>query len=767
MTKVHARFGKCAIAGGLTGAALLADAALGSAYAQIDEIIVTAQKREQNLQDVPGAVTAISNEALTLSGVQNIEDLQTLTPSLTITSVNTFGNSTQIQMRGVGTSTTNVGLEAAVGFFLDGVYRSRSGTAVGDLIDVERIEVLRGPQGTLFGKNTSAGAISVITQGPTFDYEAKGEVSLGNLNSQRARVYLNAPLVDDRLAVRLSGGYHRRDGYVEDIVNGADYNDLDRWNTRAQILWTPTDDIDVRVIGDWSEASETTVVSVRSVNGPLDTPVFGPLAAAAGGVIISPARPYDMVTSLNDPAQGDFQDRGVSAEINWDLDFATLTSITAYRNYESSAFKDVDAAAVDFFRTDFTFDQEIFTEELRLAGRADNVPLVDSVDWLAGFYYANENIGSIANFPTQSQIPGFLSFFATSQGFPLPPSAFASGEDTGGAQTRGQNGKSYAVFGHATIDINDFVSVIGGARFNREKKIASTIDNTIAGPGNNLLGLFGNFRTITDERYTDEEWTGDVALQLNWTDDIMTYAKFAHGYKAGGNNIDGGGAGTFLMPVDPGFESETSNNYEVGLRSQFWDGRTTLNVTGFHTDFTDFQIQSFDGINFLLSNVSGATSKGVEIETVVSPIDNLTFSGGLTFVEAEFDDGVTSGFAVLGDAQLPLSPKWLGSLMGTYRHPIANADLTFVAHGEISFRSRANLDSTTLSPFAEQNGYSLFNGRMALETDDQDWSVALWCRNCGDKQYASFSFASSFQAGSWQKILGTPRTWGVSLSGRF
>ena len=744
-------------------AGLVSAAGQNAAYGQLDEIIVTAQKREQNLQDIPGAVTAVSAEAIRMAGLLTIEDLQTLAPSVSVSSVNLFGQSTIINMRGVGTSSTNVGLEAAVGFFLDGVYRSRSGLGVGDLVDIDRIEVLRGPQGTLFGKNTSAGAIHVITQQPSYEFEGMGEATFGNLDAKRVRAFVNAPIMDNELAFRVSGGYSRRDGWITDVTSGADYNDLDRWNVRAKMLWEPTSSIDVLVIGDWSEADESTQVALRTANGPVTSALFGPLSLATGGILIDPPNPGSLETSLNDGARGEFTDRGISAEINWDFGPATFTSISAYRNYESFALKDGDNTAVDLFLTEFTFDQEMFTQEARVAGIWEDPPLIHSIDWLAGFYFSKETVGSMANFPAQTQTQTVLSFFASLFSLTLPPAAFAGPPD--GFQTRSSDGTSYSGFAHATINLTDRLALTGGARFNRERKIANTVDNTVAGIGNNLIGFQGNFVEIDDERFTDEEWTGEVAVHYDWTDDIMTYVKFAHGFKAGGVNIDGGGAGTSLVPADPIYDSETSNNYEIGVRSQFWNGNATLNVTGFLTQFNDFQLQSFDGVSFILNNVSGVRTRGVEVDAVVSPLEGLLLAGGLAFVDADFDDGVTNGFAVLGDSQLPSSPKWAGNLSGTYRYPLPDTGVTVVGHGEISFRSRTNLDSTALLPTAVQNGYSLVNGRLAVQSNDEAWEVALWCRNCGDKQYSIFAF-EGFLAGTFE-VIGTPRTWGATLTGRF
>ena len=376
--------------------------AVGSVQAQLDEIIVTAQKREQNLQDVPIAVTAFSGEALALSGVQNIEDLATLSPSVQINSAAATGNNTTIRIRGIGTTGVNFGLEGAVGFFMDGVYRSRSGTAIGDLIDIERIEVLRGPQGTLFGKNTSAGAIVVHTKRPTDEFEAFGDVSFGNFNSQRVRGVVNLPLIDGVLTSRWSAGYNRADGQFENILDGRDHADRDRFNVRGQLLWTPTEEIALRVNAEHFEAEEDFGRNTRFANGPTAAaiPLFtgaefdglSGLASSASG--IPTETPHEGKITLNDPIVGSQLDQVISGELTWDFGFANLTSITAYRFSDTNTLSDVDFTRMDVITQDTAGEQELFTQEARLNGAWEDAWLVNNVDWQIGGFFARENLGS-------------------------------------------------------------------------------------------------------------------------------------------------------------------------------------------------------------------------------------------------------------------------------------------------------------------------------------------------------------------------------------
>ncbi len=732
----------------------------------IEEILVTAQKREQSVQDIPVAVSAISKEALEQSGAQTIEDVQSLAPSLTVTSVNIPGSSTQIQIRGVGTSTTNVGLEAAVGFFLDGVYRSRSGMAVGDLLDVSRVEVLRGPQSSIFGKNTSAGAISVVTEKPTYEVSGAFQVDGGDYDARRLQAVYNTPLVQDTLALRLSGSVNRRDGYVDDVVNGRDYNDTDRWSMRGQLLWEPADNLSMRLIADWSEADETSVVPVRAVNGPLDATVFQLLAGDNGGVINVPADISRRETSLNDPTDTTVEDRGVSLEVNYAAPFGEVTSITALRSYDAVSFKDVDFSALDFFVADFDFRQDFFSTELRANNVVNDAGPFASVDWLVGAFYSEEEISSRARFPTQGQLPLQLSALANGLDIPLTPADFASGADTGPDVRRGIDGTTFALFGQATFDLSDRYGFTVGLRYSDEEKENFTIDQTVAGPGNVLLGLFAPAPDFGSLDFDEDKITGDASFHVHWSEQLMTYIKYATGYKAGGVNVDGGGAGTFAAPRDPSFDSETSESFELGLRSEWAGGKAIVNATAFHTAFDDFQVQSFDGINFLLRNVSGVTSEGVEVEATLRPLPAWTISGGVTYADARFDSGVNTGFAPVGGERLPLSSEWTGSIASTYEAPLT-PNLTGWLHLEAYSRSSSNLDSGTLDPVALQPGYTLYNARIGLAPVDDRWRLSLWCRNCTDKSYAVFTFAAGFQPGSFVSVIGPPRTWGLTLGMNF
>ena len=396
--------------GGVSGVALLAAGAVGPAVA-IDEITVKAQKRDQSLQEVPIAVSAYTPEQLDKSGVSDIRSLMSVSPSLSVQSSNSESGGSTFRLRGVGTTGNNAGLEGAVGVFLDGVYLSRPGIAFQDFLDIEQIEVLRGPQGTLFGRNTSAGAISIRTKKPNMDaFEASAAVNYGSFNLLSAAGSANLP-VSDQLAFRLSATTNQRDGYRESIASGLESNDRERYALRGQALFAPSESFDVRFIVDYMDASgelccDAMIARERGdhqfggVDAQLST-LVGPLVdfGGLGGFVGGFGVPGDGVTVVGNDAldnrdtnsnrifENPQEQFGFSAEANWEVNGISVTYLGSYRDYESSQNGEVDFTSLDILRIDnSTGNIETMSHELRFQGNAGRL------DWLIGAYYSDETI---------------------------------------------------------------------------------------------------------------------------------------------------------------------------------------------------------------------------------------------------------------------------------------------------------------------------------------------------------------------------------------
>ena len=387
-------FSKAAALG--TTAILTGLIATSGALAQMDVITVTAQKREQTLQDTPVSVAVVTAEAIQQSSIRDAADLQTLVPSLRVAEFASSTN-TEFALRGLGTSSFNPGLEPSVGIFVDGVYRPRSGAAINDLVSIERVEVLRGPQSTLFGRNTPAGVVSFVTAEPSFDTEFEAAFTVGNYNSRIISASGTGALTDD-LAVRLDVTNNEADGYLQNF-DGREFNDRNRQVARGQLLWTPTDDVSVRIIADTSELNENCCAAPFAFYDPVD---LGALTFL--GATIVPADPHGGIIAANGQVNTALTNSGLSAEVNWDFDGFTLTSITAKRTYDEDQDIDADFSSLDLVqRRRIQQDYDSFTQEIRLTSTGGG-----DFDWMVGGFYYDNDLNFTNNTPLGSDIRPFF-----------------------------------------------------------------------------------------------------------------------------------------------------------------------------------------------------------------------------------------------------------------------------------------------------------------------------------------------------------------------
>ena len=385
----------------LTGVGLAA-ISVSAAFAQAsDEIVVTATKREQTLQEVPVAVSVVSADVIENAQIVDINDLQSSVSSLRVTQLQN-ASQTNFAIRGFGSGSNNPGIEPSVGVFIDGVYRSRAAAAILDLPDLERVEVLRGPQSTLFGKNVSIGAISITTKKPSYEWEGTAELTAGNLNARRFRGTLSGP-ISDTLAFRVSGSTNNRDGTYTNIVNGQDnLNERDRWAIRGQLLWEPTDTLSVRAIGDFNKIDETCCGTIQLANGPITVGVIG---GALGGVVAPAGDPGARLSSLGQEPPNELRGKGASLQADWDLGFAVLTAITSIREQRDFNDGDIDFTSAPLATQPQEVNYETFTQEIRLAGEFETDAGV--FNWIAGGFLFNEEV----NFFQQTTFgPQFRAF---------------------------------------------------------------------------------------------------------------------------------------------------------------------------------------------------------------------------------------------------------------------------------------------------------------------------------------------------------------------
>ena len=668
----------------------------------IDQIVVTAQKRTQNLQDVPIVVTTVSAQQLKDASVRDIKDLTILTPGLIVTSTSSEA-STTARIRGVGTVGDNAGLESSVGVVIDGVYRPRNSVGFGDLGELQRIEVLKGPQGTLFGKNTTAGVINIISKRPSFKFGADGELTLSNYNGIGGAASVTGAIVDDKLAGRLYVADRKRDGFYT-VKTGAgprtDGRDANQnfYSIRGQLLFTPSTVFDINLIGDYTKRQEMCCAAVQLLEAGTSQNAMHILDPINGGVATT-VDPYARVAYLNRKTTQNIEDAGLSAEANWRTDWfggATLTSITAARSWKRTGETDPDYSTVDIIGYDPAHQNtefRQFSQELRLGGKTSNL------DWLVGGFFANEDLtqNTALRYGTQFENYGSLLFsgyasqtlISTWEGR-APGTSYVAGQ--GQLDHYKQNEYNIAFFTNDTYHFTDAFEATLGLRYTSEhKKLDTLYNNTDGGLGcatfatnkgqpyapyaSLTCGTFQNylFNNLSDHQSkTESALTGTFKLDYHWSKALMTYVSFARGYKAGGFNLDrtacpysvadplmgaciasitasghsllpnpqaGVGNQNSLQPLyDTSFKPEFVDSYEAGFKSTLFDRTVLFNATGFYQKYKDFQLNAFNGLVFAVASIPEVISKGVDADFVWFPTKNLTFQGGVTVADTRYSN---------------------------------------------------------------------------------------------------------------------------------
>jgi len=805
----------------------------------LEEIIVTAEKRSENLQDVPISVVAINSQQVQDAGITNIRNLAILTPGLTVTSE---GNEaiTTARIRGIGTVGDNPGLESSVGVNIDGVYRPRNGVAFGDLGEIEQIEVLYGPQGELFGKNNDAGVINVTTKRPSNTFGATAEVTGGNFNDREVRASVTGPL-SDIMAGRLYMGFQQNDGFLQ-VDNGVgpstqnNTNDRHSYNARGQLLITPSDSVDFLIIADYAKRNESCCSAVVEYPGPFQglvnvfasTPALGGVPGGLGdspligqpGVVRLPS---SYVAYDNQVITQYVRDMGLSGELNWNLGFGKLTSITAWRDNTVAGGNDVDYTGIDLLSypddgnansTDF----KQFSEELRLAGKAG--PL----DWLVGGFFNNEILTTRTLADIGDQFETYISAVASASiGLPVNPllvsqltgnAPGATFAGTGYNDSYQQTARSFALFTNETYNITQGLDLTVGLRGTEEKKTATAsfsgigggpgcgalLNSSLVSPTSPLAGTnaqafllgYGCFSGLNplidagpgfDQSNTENNLSGTVKLSYRFNEEAMVYASAANGYKAGGYNLSRVTAAPSasdpigLTPdYDTHFPRETVDSGEVGIKTTLFNKTLRLNAAAFYQRYTDFQLNTFTGIQFVVTSLDRVVSKGVDVDFAwATPISGLTIAGGVTqdltnidnFGNAlpDFCGGPGNGCTARDNNRLSFAPLWSGALSASYLLPVSGT-LGIRTSVEEKYNSSYNTGSD-LDPRKIQEGFGLLNGRIGFGALDESWAVEAWGANLADKYYYAVAFDSPFQFNTITSYLGAPRTFGLTLRVKF
>lgn len=776
--------------------ALLASPAQAQDRSETDdsaEIIVTAQKREQNLQDVPVVVTVLSSTQLENAGVRDIKDLQAITPGLNVTS-STSQAQTSIRIRGVGTIGDNPGLESSVGTVIDGVYRARSSVAFGDLGELERVEILKGPQSTLFGKNMSAGVISVITAPPTYDFGGEVTATYGDHNELGFTASLNAPLVPDKLAVRFFGAKRQRDGFMVVRTGGGPRQEnrdanLNYYVVRGQLLFEPTPDLTIRVIGDHSRRNENCCLDTPTLTGATGALVDA-LAPDAGTV--RPADPFARVTYANRGTPTIISDSGVSidAEYSFGGSGFGLRSITAWRNWRGQNGTDLDFSTADIWYRDLDSNSNefnVFSQELRFSYTSDRL------NSIVGVFYNNEDLVSLNSIRFGTAYENYFGLLLSSGANPATVSVltglpvgtnFRAGE--GSLDRFDHQAEGIAVFTNNAITITDGLELTLGLRYTDEvKQVSSAYRNTIPAtacaaaltrpvPAAAVAAIcapqadsaFNNINT--QQRRREARWSGDVKLAYRFSPAVMAYASYANGFKSGGFNLDRAKLAPGVINTNTAFPAETVESFEVGAKFTLADRRLLFNVAGFHQTYRGFQLNTFTGVSWLVASIPEVTSKGVDVDLLWNtPIEGLSINAGATYADTRYGAFTPpAGISTrLPNNRLSYAPEW--NLTGgfDYRAPIGGG-LQLLASGSVKWTSEYNTGSN-LDPLKLQPAFALVNGRIGIGSDPAGWSLELWAQNLFDVNYYQVIVDQPLQSGTYGGYLAPPRTFGVTGRIRF
>ncbi|MBP8233357.1 MAG: TonB-dependent receptor [Rhizorhabdus sp.] len=737
----------------VTGAPVFAGQTEGAASvseaAEIGDIVVTARRREESLQKVPVSITAFTAADLQARQVDNVSQIAQSTPNLVFNSsapISGSNTAASIYIRGIGQTDFTLVTDPGVGLYLDGVYIARSVGGVLDLVDVQRVEVLRGPQGTLFGKNTIGGAINITSQPPKDQFGSSVELRTGSRNRIDGKAVVDLP-VNDTLALRVSAATLNQDGYVKN-VGGPKLGNTKALLGRIALRWTPTDALTVDLAADGTRRREQAQAQkLLDFNPNAGAPTFGPyngVIAPALGLPQFDGRftsggPYQTFQGRNPNAISDLDLWGVGGTIAYDMGGVTLKSITAFRKFDSQFGRDTDNSPFTIVETYDDISQQQFSQEVQLYGSL----IDDRLDWLVGGYYFTEKGDNLNNVYTSVILI-----------------------KSGGAVKN----DSLASFAHLTFKATDKLRLTAGARYTDETKRFTPDQQVIF--YDYTQSLFGGAGFTDGQRILPKVQSkrkfNDFSMLLGadyqWTDRLMTYVSFSQGFKSGGFNQR-----VFPPRAVPGsFEPETADVYEAGLKTSNAAGTVRFDLAGFYTRYRDIQVRVLDVIAPGTGNAAAGRVYGAEAELTLRPVKPLTlqFSAGYldtgyTKFAADFDpsQGIDKGDSFVN------SPKWSLAGSASYVVPLGEVgDLTL--RGDWSYRSKTYSDAANSENIA-QSGYHLFNATLLYDTSDKLWQVAAGIRNITDKRYLLTGNNEFGGFGYVEGVFARPREWSLSVRRSF
>jgi iron complex outermembrane receptor protein len=712
----------------------------------LEEVVVTARKREESLQDTPISVTAFTAQGLADRGMVSTKDLGTYTPNLISnngSAVSGNNSAGAFFIRGIGQIDFTLNTDPGVGLYLDEVYIARSIGAVMDLLDLQAVEVLRGPQGTLFGRNTIGGAISMRSKPPAQERGGTVEVEVGSDDLRHARFSADMPL-SATLLTRFSGSYTQRDGFVRRLADGIDLGDTDALAGRLAVRWLASDAVTADLAIDASRRREespptlATALDGTSAFGSFHNAVVaGPQCLPPPGSFTNPAcfnaqflTGDSYSTHATNRSQSDLDAWGASLTIAAQLsDALTFKSITAYRDTEALGFRDGDNSPHVIAQTQDTWVHDQLSQEFQLGGNAFG----EALDWIVGLYYFEEQ-GTNLNFVD------FAPIFIQS----------------GGAV----DNDSSALFGQATWHVSSAFDVTAGLRYTDETKRFDPDQFVIQDRNPNPAArLPTGFPLVPPNEVSTSitETTPYLNLAYRWSEDVMTYVTYSEGFKSGGFTQR-----VFPpLPATPSFRPEFVKSYEAGTKITGFDQRLRFNAAAFFTDYTDLQVLALIGVAPTTQNAAEAEIRGFELELSARPVAELTLEAGVGYVDAEY---TAIGPQVVGlskDSEFAQIPEWTGNASVAYRFGLGGGS-TLTPRLDWSHHSDVFMDALN-TPALQQASYDLLGASLTWSSADERWLVRLAGRNLTDERYFTSGFADLPVSGIAEVVMARPREWSLQV----
>jgi len=726
-----------------------------SGFATLEEIVVTARRRSEALQDTPVAVTAFTAEALEARSVETLDNIARFTPNIRFDGAAALsgGNyNATVFIRGIGQNDFAIFSDPGVGFYVDGVYYARSIGGIMDAVDLASVEVLRGPQGTLFGKNTIGGAVLINTQRPTDDLSGRVELTTGRFSRLDVKGVVNVPLADGKVLTRLSVSSLNRDGYAKRLSDGQDMGDRNADSARLQITTNVTEDIDFHLVGDMTRAREHSapnkLLAVAPAPGLTGVPFlvnYNNLVAPTRGVVAPNGQRTLNSSFITDspfttwgtgPNVNDLDLWGLAGTLTWNLGNVEAKSITAYRELEATFARDGDNTPFTYRETFNDDDQWQFSQEVQLSGDA----MDGRFTWIGGVYYFTEE-------GTDDARADLAMGLWPPLGPPLSPATLILNRI---------DNTSYAVFGQGNFKLTDDLSMTVGARWNRDKKWISVFnrrqrDQVIF----TNVQRSGNWNAFTPK----------LGLEYKAGSDALLYASAGKGFKSGGYNARPLADESEVTQYEP----ETIWTYEVGAKTGWLDNRLIVNVAGYLSKYDNIQLTVNQTPRNFVANAAKGTIKGAELEVRAKPAKGLDFDLAVGYTDAQYDEvgsglGPTQVLPITKAAKFVKTPKWTASTGLQYTHDLGDGS-TLSLRGDLSAYSKFYNDVANTELVA-QSGYGIVNSRLTYTSPDESWTLALFATNLTDRRY----FVSGNASGAFglaEVSYGRPREWGVTLGAKF